>query len=240
MLTGKPKGMKMNRTFRMSSLLAVTVALLIGCTSGNSAQDDKTVQPPKPKMRETKVETPGSIELTEDSEVAVIESKLGSIILRFYPHVAPNHVKNFKSLAESKFYDGTTFHRVIPGFMIQGGDPNSKDDDLNNDGIGSGPRRLMAEFNQIRHTRGILSAARSSDPNSASSQFFIMVAPSYPTLDGQYTVFGKVIKGMDVVEKIVALPKNERDNPGKAALVRSIRIEKAGDVLDFPLDEEDN
>ena len=217
----------MNRSFRLYSMLSVAAALLIGCSTGRSAQDDKTVQPPKPKVRETKIETPGSIELTEDSEVAVIETKLGSIVLRFYPHVAPNHVKNFKSLAESKFFDSTTFHRVIPGFMIQGGDPNSKDDDLNNDGIGSGPRRLMAEFNQIRHTRGIVSAARSSDPNSASSQFFIMVAPSYPSLDGQYTVFGKVVKGMDVVDRIAKVEVSRRSSkPTKDVRILSVRLLK--------------
>jgi len=227
----------MNRFFRLFSLIAVLSALVLGCSTGNSAQNDQTVQPPKPQVRETPTPKPGGIELTEDSEVAVIDTKLGSIVIRFYPHVAPNHVKNFISLAQSKFFDGTTFHRVIPGFMIQGGDPNSKDDDLKNDGIGGGPRRLMAEFNQIRHTRGIVSAARSSDPNSASSQFFIMVAPSYPSLDGQYTVFGKVMEGMDVVDQIVALPRNESDNPGKASLVKSVEIVKAGEVLKFPLEE---
>lgn len=229
----------MNRFFRISSVVAIPAALLLCCSSGGNAQDDsKPVSPPKPKVRESQPSTMG-VELTEDSDVAVIKTKLGNIIVRFYPHVAPNHVKNFISLAQSKFYNGTTFHRVIPGFMIQGGDPNSKDDDLKNDGMGGGPRRLMAEFNQIRHTRGILSAARSQDPNSASSQFFIMVAAS-PQLDGQYSVFGKVVKGMDVADKIVALPSDERDNPGKASLVQSIDIVKAGDVLTFPLEEEES
>ncbi|MBW7997102.1 MAG: peptidylprolyl isomerase [Candidatus Glassbacteria bacterium] len=228
----------MSRFINLLALTALPAALIFGCSTGGNAQENETIPPPKAKIRQSPESTPGSTELTDESEVAVIQTKLGSIVIRFYPHVAPNHVKNFKSLAESKFFDGSTFHRVIPGFMIQGGDPNSKDDDLKNDGIGSGPRRLTAEFNQIRHTKGIVSAARSQDPNSASSQFFILVAPSYPSLDGQYTVFGKVAKGMDVVDKIVALPRDERDNPGKAALIKSVSIEKAGDVLELPLEEQ--
>ena len=158
-------------------------------------------------------------------EVAVIYTKQGTMVMQFYPDVAPGHVTNFMELARDKFYDGTTFHRVIPGFMIQSGDPNSKDDDLNNDGTGRGPKTLKAEFSDIPHTRGIVSAARSRNPNSASSQFFIVVADKYPSLDGQYTVFGNVFEGMDVADKIVNLPRNRMDNPGKAALVDSVRIE---------------
>ncbi len=227
----------MTRILLMLTLLAVPAALVLSCSNGNSAEDNKPIQPPQPKVRKTADPVPGDTKLTAESEVAVIETKLGSIVIRFYPHVAPNHVKNFKSLAESKFYDGVTFHRVMPNFMIQGGDPNSKDDDLNNDGMGSGPRKLMAEFNQIKHTRGIVSAARSTDPNSASSQFFIIVVPAYPSLDGQYTVFGKVAMGMEVADKIKDLPRNERDNPGKAALIKSVRIVKAGEVPNLQLDE---
>jgi peptidyl-prolyl cis-trans isomerase B (cyclophilin B) len=173
--------------------------------------------------------------LTPADQVGVITTNFGKIVIRFFPEVAPNHVTNFKTLAGSKFYDGTTFHRVLPGFMIQGGDPNSKDDDLTNDGIGRGPRTLDAEFSTISHVKGIVSMARSQSPNSASSQFFIVVADS-KHLDGQYSAFGKVVSGMDVADKIVGLKRNERDNPGKAALVKSITIEKAGDVLKFPLD----
>lgn len=186
-----------------------------------------------PKVR--KSPEPGIQPLTEKDEVAVITTGFGKIILRFYPQIAPNHVNNFKSLARSKFYDGCTFHRVIPGMMIQCGDPNSKDDDLSNDGYGRGPRTLNAEFSKTPHERGILSAAHSQSPNSASCQFFIMVT-RYPSLDGQYSVFGEVVKGIDVADKIVALPCNEKNNPGKAATVKSITIEKAGEVLDFPLE----
>lgn len=145
-------------------------------------------------------------------EVAVISTKFGDIDIEFFPKFAPNHVKNFKKLASSGFYDGCTFHRVIPDFMIQGGDPNSKDDDKNNDGTGSPGYTIDAEFNSLNHGRGIVSMARSRDINSAGSQFFIMVAnKSY--LDGQYTVFGEVINGMDVVDQIVSVQRNKRDNP---------------------------
>jgi peptidyl-prolyl cis-trans isomerase B (cyclophilin B) len=138
---------------------------------------------------------------------------LGEIELELFPQVAPKHVRNFDSLVSIKFFDGCAFHRVIPGFMIQGGDPNSKDKPKNTWGYGDPSQtRVPAEFNTIKHERGILSAARSNDPNSATSQFFIMVA-SAPHLDGQYTAYGKVVSGMDVVDKIVNQPRDGRDNP---------------------------
>ncbi len=143
---------------------------------------------------------------------AVIKTKLGEIHLKFYPDVAPNHVKNFLKLADSEFYDGTTFHRVIPGFMIQGGDINSKDDNPNNDGMGDPGYTIDAEFSDISHKRGILSMARAQDPNSAGSQFFIM-HKDYPSLDGKYSVFGGVVKGIDVVDKIVSVERDSRDRP---------------------------
>jgi len=143
---------------------------------------------------------------------AVIETKFGNIELAFFPEKAPNHVDNFLTLARKGFYDGTTFHRVIPGFMIQGGDPKSKDDNPRNDGTGGPGYSLKAEFNDTPHRRGILSMARSRNPDSAGSQFFICVADA-PHLNGQYTVFGKVTKGMDVVDRIVRQPRNRMDNP---------------------------
>lgn len=160
-------------------------------------------------------------------EVAVMKTNLGKIVLMFYPSKAPGHVANFKKLAKSGFYNGTKFHRVIPGFMIQGGDPNSKDGDRNNDGTGNAKSFLKAEFNDIRHTRGVLSMARSSDPNSASCQFFIMVADQ-SHLDGQYSAFGRVVSGMDVVDKIVNLPRDARDNPlpKNPAIIEKIEIVK--------------
>jgi peptidyl-prolyl cis-trans isomerase B (cyclophilin B) len=137
---------------------------------------------------------------------ATIETRLGSIEIEFLPDKAPGHVKNFLDLARKGFYDGTTFHRVIPGFMIQGGDPTGT-------GTGSGPRQLQSEFQaQKKHLRGVLSMARSSDPNSASCQFFIMHAAA-PSLDNQYSAFGEVVTGMDAVDKIVNTPRGGNDKP---------------------------
>jgi len=136
----------------------------------------------------------------------------GEIVLRFYPDVAPNHVKNFLDLAGKKLYDGTTFHRVIPGFMIQGGDPNSKNPDRASHGMGGPGHRVKAEFNSKPHTRGVLSMARSNEPDSAGSQFFICVADAH-FLDWQYTAFGEVVNGMDVADKIVSVKRDGRDNP---------------------------
>ncbi len=148
----------------------------------------------------------------ETTPTAVIETKFGDIELRFFPDDAPKHVENFLTLAKSGFYDGTIFHRVIPGFMIQGGDPNTKGTDKSLYGTGGPDHRVPAEFNKHPHKRGILSMARSQDPNSAGSQFFIVVQDSN-FLDGQYTVFGEVTKGMDVADKIVSQKRDGRDNP---------------------------
>ena len=147
-----------------------------------------------------------------DRQIAVIETNFGNIVIQLYPDVAPGHVENFVKLAQDGFYDGTTFHRVIPGFMIQGGDPNSKDEDRSNDGQGGPGYTINAEFSDVPHKRGILSMARAQDPNSAGSQFFIVVKDSN-FLDGQYTVFGEVIEGMDVADKIVNVKRDGNDNP---------------------------
>ena len=136
----------------------------------------------------------------------------GEIVLRFFPDVAPNHVKNFLDLAGKKFYDSTTFHRVIPGFMIQGGDPNSKNPDRASHGMGGPGHRVKAEFNSKPHKRGVLSMARANDPDSAGSQFFICVADAN-FLDWQYTAFGEVVRGMEVADKIVSVKRDGRDNP---------------------------
>ena len=147
-------------------------------------------------------------------EIAVIETKFGKIGVEFFEDKAPGHVKNFKDLAKKGFYDGTIFHRVIPGFMIQGGDPNTKSDDRSNHGMGGPGYSIKAEFNDTQHKRGILSMARSSDPNSAGSQFYIVVKDS-AFLDGQYTAFGKVLSGMTVADQIVNAPRDGRDNPNE-------------------------
>lgn len=145
-------------------------------------------------------------------EIAEVETRFGTIYLEFYPDVAPKTVENFKKLARSGFYDGTTFHRVVPRFVIQGGDPNSRDDDRSNDGQGGPGWVIPAEFNETKHEPGVLSMARGPDPNSAGSQFFICLE-RLPHLDHKYTAFGKVFKGMDVVRKIAALKRDRRDNP---------------------------
>jgi peptidyl-prolyl cis-trans isomerase B (cyclophilin B) len=154
---------------------------------------------------------------------AIIETKFGAIILKFYPDKAPLHVKNFVTLAEKGFYDGTSFHRVIPGFMIQGGDPNSKLPDKVKHGTGGPGYQIKAEFNDLKHKRGILSMARAQDPNSAGSQFFVCVADSF-FLDGKYSVFGEVVQGMEVADKIVNLPRDRRDNPDERVEMK-VRIE---------------
>ena len=144
---------------------------------------------------------------------AVIETKFGNITLKFYPDVAPGHVKNFIDLAKQGVYDNTVFHRVIPGFMIQGGDPTSKDPAKRRAyGTGGPGYTIKAEFNNKPHKRGVLSMARSQSPDSAGSQFFICVKDSN-FLDRQYTAFGEVESGIEVADKIVSQPRDANDNP---------------------------
>ncbi len=143
---------------------------------------------------------------------AVLSTRLGDITLEFFEDCAPGHVRNFIDLAQQGFYDDTLFHRVIPEFMIQGGDPNSRQGDRRLHGTGGSGKNLKAEFSQTPHVRGVVSMARSAHPDSASSQFFIVVDDA-PHLDGQYTAFGKVIGGLEVVDAIVAEPTDHRDNP---------------------------
>ena len=154
---------------------------------------------------------------------AVIETKLGNIELKFFPDVAPNHVKNFIDLAKKGFYDGTIFHRVIPGFMIQGGDPNTKNPDRSKHGMGGPGYAVKAEFNDRPHKRGTLSMARAADPNSAGSQFFICVAPA-SFLDKQYTAFGRLTKGQDVLDKIAQAPTQKGGEGSKP--VNPVKIKK--------------
>jgi peptidyl-prolyl cis-trans isomerase B (cyclophilin B) len=152
---------------------------------------------------------------------AIIKTKFGDMHVKFYPHLAPKHVENFMKLAKSGFYNGTIFHRVIPGFMIQGGDPNTKNS-LRKETYGQGgpkdekgnPILLKAEFSDVPHKRGIVSMARANEPDTAGSQFFIVVETS-PFLDRKYTVFGEVTRGLGVADKIVALPRNDQDLPNE-------------------------
>jgi peptidyl-prolyl cis-trans isomerase B (cyclophilin B) len=147
-----------------------------------------------------------------DKQHVVIETKLGNIEIRLLADVAPGHVDNFIKLAGSGFYDGTIFHRVIPGFMIQGGDPNTRGTDKSRYGTGGPGYAIKAEFNDRPHVRGVVSMARSQHPDSAGSQFFIVVKKS-SFLDRKYTVFGEVISGMEVADEIVSQKRDGRDNP---------------------------
>ena len=147
---------------------------------------------------------------------ALIETKFGEIELELFHDKAPGHVKNFLDLARKGFYDGTTFHRVIPGFMIQGGDPNTKDPKAprGQHGTGGPGYNIKAEFNDTPHKRGVLSMARASDPNSAGCQFFICVSDAL-FLDRQYTAFGRVVRGIEAADKIVSAPRDPKDNPNE-------------------------
>jgi cyclophilin family peptidyl-prolyl cis-trans isomerase len=199
---------------------AFAMLLAAGCSN------EKPVVTPTP----TAAVTNQAPAVPNTNEVAVITTSEGMMVLEFYPDVAPNHVANFKKLARSGFYDGTAFHRVIPGFMIQGGDPNTKNDTAKDTwGMGGPGYTINAEFNSKHHARGILSMARTSDPNSAGSQFFICHADA-GNLDGQYTVFGNLIKGLDVLDKIATTPTEAPDRPIKRVNIDSIKIVPADSV----------
>ncbi|MGV3755126.1 MAG: peptidylprolyl isomerase [Verrucomicrobiota bacterium] len=167
-----------------------------------------------------------------NKEVAVIKTNKGEMVVEFWPDVAPKTVENFKKLANSGFYDGTCFHRIVKGFMIQGGDPLTKDpEEEHRWGTGNPGWKIKAEFNERPHVRGVLSMARSQDPNSAGSQFFICLADA-KFLDRQYTAFGKVVRGDDVLGLIGETPVGmsnggERSKPKERIAVESVRITAA-------------
>ncbi len=190
-------------TARRALMLIAVMCLVALPACGGKKEVKKVPPPPDPRPK------------------AVLKTKFGDIEIKFFPEVAPKHVENFIKLARSGFYDGTIFHRVIPGFMIQGGDPNTKSS-LRKDTYGQGgpkddqgnPIYVKAEFSDKSHKRGIVSMARASDPDSAGSQFFIVVEDSL-FLDRKYTVFGEVIRGIGVADKIVNLPRNDHDVPNQ-------------------------
>jgi peptidyl-prolyl cis-trans isomerase B (cyclophilin B) len=173
--------------------------------------------------------------VNSSNEVAVIKTSEGDMVLQFWTDAAPDTVENFKKLARQGFYDGTIFHRIVKEFMIQGGDPNSKDPAKENSyGQGGPGYNIKAEFNNHNHDRGVVSMARGPDPDSAGSQFFICLAPVH-RLDHQYTTFGKLIKGQDVLEKIGDIPvtrnsMGEPSKPTKRVLIESIKIVPADSV----------
>ncbi len=207
----------------MKALLITACAMLgVGLALGQGAPGTTPAPgaPPSPAPQKGTMDKPAG-----KKEVAVIKTNMGTIVFEFLPDVAPKMVDNFKDLAKSGFYDGTTFHRVINGFMIQGGDPLSKDSDPTNDGSGDGPRKMPAEFTtKYSHVRGMVSTARSSDPNSGSCQFFIVQKES-TFLDNKYTLFGRVLEGMDVVDKISLVPKDRNDRPLKNVVMEKVTIE---------------
>jgi len=157
---------------------------------------------------------------------AIVNTNLGNIQFELLADIAPETVRNFIKLAKSGFYDGTLFHRVIPKFMIQGGDPNTKESDKSTWGTGGPGYNIKAEFNSRSHLRGIVSMARSSDPDSAGSQFFIVTSDS-TFLDREYTVFGEVVDGMEVADKIVNLPRDGNDCPLQEAKMIQVTVSDA-------------
>lgn len=154
----------------------------------------------------------------------IIETNFGNITMKLFPDLAPETVRNFEELAKSGFYNGTLFHRIIPGFMIQGGDPNTKTGDKSKWGTGGPGYTIKAEFSSRSHRRGIVSMARAMDPDSAGSQFFIVTTDS-TFLDRQYTVFGEVIEGMDTADKIVNLKRDSNDCPLQEAKMLKVSVE---------------
>ncbi len=221
--------------------LFVFVGLIAGC-GGVSEEEHASVQSEVKSLRNDLTLTQRKLAEAE-ARVQVVSDRFGSLVQKlkgvkariktnlgdmeaeFYPEKAPVHCFNFITRAESGFYDGTVFHRVIEGFMIQGGDPLSKDGDPSNDGSGGPIVSIPHEFNDIKHTKGILSMARVSDKRAgAGSQFFVMHDRN-PNLDGQYTVFGKVVDGLDVVDKIATTKTTKPgDRPVKAVVISTIEV----------------
>ncbi len=204
----------------MKTLIATCALGLVLGLAGARAADE-------PKKEEKKN--------VNTSEVAVIKTTEGDMVLEFWPEVAPKTVENFKKLAKEGFYDGTCFHRIIKGFMIQGGDPKTKKADLEAEwGTGDPGYKIKAEFNDRSHQKGVISMARSQNPDSAGCQFFICHGDA-SFLNRQYTAFGKLIKGEDVLDKIAATPVarsrgGEASKPTKRVEVTSIKIVAADTV----------
>ncbi|HZS06938.1 MAG TPA: peptidylprolyl isomerase [Blastocatellia bacterium] len=197
-------------TSQKYSKLCFVLLLSVFAFACNSSSPTSTDSPSAPATSSPAVKTASSPPpLAAGEEIAVLETDYGKIKLRLYSDVAPKHVENFKKLINEKFYDGTGFHRASPGFLIQGGDPNTRGNDKSRWGMGApGQPTVPAEFNTRPYVRGTVGAARTSDPNSATSQFFICLK-DYPAWNGQYTVFGEVIEGINVAEIISNAPTDE-------------------------------
>lgn len=219
-----------------SIFLSCVVSLALGLATGcnKSSQTDDQSKTDKPAAEKPKDQTKDANQV-KANEVAVIKTSLGEMVVEFWPDVAPATVENFKTLAKKGFYDGTAFHRIVKGFMIQGGDPLTKDPSAEGRwGTGDPGYKIKAEFNDRPHVRGVLSMARSSDPNSAGSQFFICLGDA-SFLNRQYTAFGKLMKGDDVLGKLgdvetVSGGSGEKSKPVTRQGVESIKIVPAEQV----------
>jgi len=252
----------MKNLFRFGLIAALTSLFVIQC----GPQEETTPFEELPDLSQQQIDSIRQVvqdaprEPVMENEVGVIETNYGTIIVEFFTDVAPIHSENFKLLADNGYYDGTWFHRIIPGFMIQGGDILSRDNNPANDGTGGPGYTIQAEFSRTPHYRGRLSMARSSDPNSAGSQFFIVQNPTLteeqiraaqdrvgyefsdevvqnyleqggtPMLDNQYTVFGEVISGMDVVDRIAEVQTNQNDRPVDPVVMTDVYITERSEV----------
>jgi peptidyl-prolyl cis-trans isomerase B (cyclophilin B) len=214
------------------SLLTLIALLLIATGCGgkekpNNSTDATATSNGSGAVSTQEASPMNGVDTSGDNPIVTIEMDSGKTIkVELYPKIAPNTVNNFISLVKKGFYDGTIFHRIIPGFMIQGGDPDGT-------GMGGPGYSIAGEFtqnkfkNDLKHTAGVLSMARSQDPNSAGSQFFLMVADA-PHLDGAYAAFGKVTEGMDVVNEIVALPTGANDRPKTPPVMKKVTVDTRG------------
>ncbi len=211
-------------------ILSAAILFLTGCSSPGQTEPAKEEikiipQAETKPAQETLNNNQNTVDYAKQYSQAVITTNLGKIKVKFHNADSPATVNNFLKLASEKFYDGTKFHRVIKGFMIQGGDPNSKDDDWANDGAGGPGYKFADEFNAHKLAKGSLAMANSG-PGTNGSQFFIVTAASTPWLDGKHTNFGEVIEGMDVVDKIENAEKNTNDHPLEDITIQSIELVK--------------
>lgn len=210
--------MKLRKNISLLLVIVLSLSLFIGCSKKEETNDKNTTSTNNAETEKGK---------DDKNPIATIEMEDGSQIkIELYPDVAPNTVRNFISLANSKFYDGLIFHRVIPDFMIQGGDPEGT-------GVGGPGYAIKGEFssngfeNTLKHDRGVISMARAQDKNSAGSQFFIMHKDS-PHLDGEYAAFGKVIEGIEVVDKIAAVETVAQDKPKEDVKMKKVTVDTFG------------
>ncbi len=228
--------------FLIAGLVATALACASPANENNRAADaaasaDSATSPEAGTSSATETTVTMTEELKPMSEyenkVAEVKTTAGTFSLRFFPQVAPNHVRNFIDLSTQGFYNGTRFHRTVPGFVIQGGDPNTKGTDSSSWGMGGSGKNIKGEFSAIHHKPGILSMARSNDRNSASSQFFVVVGDA-GFLDNDYTVFGEITSGMDVVNAIVSAPARG-ESPVNPVTIESVTIREASENEKGPL-----